>query len=106
SPTGGRQRRLIEHVRTLYRPDDFGEAQADPLALLPLEMVEALALPGESYKLAFTPGLLAQVYQRPRDAVQPLGAPPAENLLPDPAAVLGGQGAERGGYVELDNDGR
>ncbi len=56
------QKRLIEHVRTLYRPDDFGVAQNDPLALLPLGAVERLALVGESYKLAFTPGLLSAVY--------------------------------------------
>jgi RHS repeat-associated protein len=63
SPTTGMwQKRLIEHVRTLYRPDDLGVAQNDPLALLPLSTAESLALPGESYKLAFTPGLLAGVY--------------------------------------------
>lgn len=96
--TSVKQRRLIEHVRTLYRPDDFGIAQNDPLALLPLGTVYPLALPGESYKLAFTPGLLARVYQRPLDVVQPPGAPPPEHLLPTPADVLGGQGADRGGY--------
>jgi hypothetical protein len=63
SPTQGvLQKRLIEHVRTLYRPDDLGVAQNDPLALLPSGTVERLALPGESYKLAFTPGLLTGVY--------------------------------------------
>jgi len=103
-PTNGRQRRLIEQLRTLYRPDDLGAARNDPLALLPFETVEPLALPGETYKLAFTPGLLTQVYQRPHD-----GRPP-ENLLPDPASVLlargaGGQAADRGGYVDLDGDG-
>jgi len=97
-PTNGRQRRLIEQVRTFYRPDDLGAAQNDPLALLPLGTLEPLALPGESYKLAFTPGLLAQVYQRPRDTDQPPGAPAPENLLPNPVNVLGGQGADRGGY--------
>jgi hypothetical protein len=56
------QKRLIEQVRTLYRPNDLGGTQDDPLALLPLGKVESLALPGESYKLALTPGLLAQVY--------------------------------------------
>jgi RHS repeat-associated protein len=76
-----RQKRLIEHARTLYSKDDL-------TALLPLAQLEPLALPGESYKLAFTPGLLAQAYQRE-------GQP----LLPDPAAVLGGQGTGRGGYV-------
>ncbi|NYT10461.1 MAG: hypothetical protein GKC09_11120, partial [Methanosarcinales archaeon] len=53
--------RLIEHVRTLYRPDDLGVSKNDPLALLPLGTVESLALPGESYKLAFTPGLVNEV---------------------------------------------
>ena len=56
------QKRLIEQVRTLYRPNDLGGTPDDPLALLPLGKVESLALPGESYKLALTPGLLAQVY--------------------------------------------
>jgi RHS repeat-associated protein len=103
-PTNARQRRLIEQVRTYYRPDDLGATRNDPLALLPFEQVEALALPGETYKLAFTPGLLAQVYQRPR-----AGQPP-ENLLPNPGDVLpadvrGGQVADRGGYVDLDGGG-
>ncbi|MGB4227400.1 MAG: SpvB/TcaC N-terminal domain-containing protein [Candidatus Dechloromonas phosphoritropha] len=65
------QKRLIEHVRTLYRPDDLGASHGgDPLALLTLGQLESLALPGESYKLAFTPGLLAQVYgERVSDAM-------------------------------------
>src|SRR5262249_41117122 len=63
SPTTGMlQKRLIKHVRTLYRRDNLGIAQNDPLALLPLGTAESLALPGESYKLAFRPGLLAGVY--------------------------------------------
>jgi RHS repeat-associated protein len=48
-------RRLIEHVRTRYRRDDL-------TGPLPLGQVESLALPYESYQLAFTPGLLTQVY--------------------------------------------
>ena len=48
TPTDGRQRRLIEHVRTLYRRDDLSGA-------LPLGALESLALPLESYQLAFTP---------------------------------------------------
>ncbi|AGL03143.1 SpvB/TcaC N-terminal domain-containing protein [Desulfoscipio gibsoniae] len=81
-------RRLIEHVRTLYRPDNLGMPQNNPLKLLPLGELEPLALPGETYKLAFTPGLLAQVFQRN-------GQP----MLPNPADVLGGQGADQGGYL-------
>jgi RHS repeat-associated protein len=98
APTSGRQRRLIEHARTLYRPDDLGAAQNDPLALLSLGRLERLALPGEAYRLAFTPGLLAQVFQRD-----------GQSLLPDPADVLGGQGGHRGGYLssqQLTADGR
>lgn len=91
------QKRIIEHTRTLYRPDDCGVARNDPLALLPPERFEPLALPGESYKLAFTPGLLAQVYQ----VYQRNGQP----LLPDPGAVLRGTAGDQGGYVDLDGNG-
>ncbi len=88
-------RRLIEQVRTLYRANDLGVAQNNPLALLPFKTVESNALPGESYKLAFTPGLL-DVYERD-----------GQKLLPvNPASVLEGGGADRGGYVDLVNDGR
>jgi RHS repeat-associated protein len=84
-PTSGEQRRLIEHVRTLYRRNDL-------TALLPLGEIQSLALPGDTFRLAFTPGLIAQVFQRD-----------AEPLLPNPADVLGGQGADRGGYVASQN---
>lgn len=89
-------RRLIEQVRTLYRKDDL-------TALLPLGQLEPLALAGEHYKLAFTPGLLAQAFQRP------LGGNTFENLLPTPTAVLAGQGEKDGGYLPsqaLKADGR
>ena len=49
------QRRLIEHVRTLYRSN----ALVGPL---PLRQLQSRALPFESYKLALTPGLVAAVY--------------------------------------------
>ncbi|MGB0128967.1 MAG: toxin TcdB middle/C-terminal domain-containing protein, partial [Rhodocyclaceae bacterium] len=49
------QKRLIEHVRTRYRANDLSD-------LLPLGTLESLALTGESYKLAFTPGLLDRVF--------------------------------------------
>lgn len=80
-------RRLIEWVRTLYRRDDL-------TGLLPPGVLQSLALLGESYKLAFTPGLLAQVFQRNGQA-----------LLPSPAAILGGQGVDQGGYVDPDGSG-
>ncbi|MFF3871893.1 SpvB/TcaC N-terminal domain-containing protein [Streptomyces sp. NPDC001978] len=94
--SGGQRRRPIEWLRTLYRRDDL-------TGLLPLGDLQPLALPGESYKLAFTPGLLAQVFLRPRQGQAP------EPLLPDPAAVLGGQAGSRGGYLQsqmLKADGR
>jgi RHS repeat-associated protein len=47
--------RLIEHVRTVYRADDL-------TSLLPPGTVESLALPGESYKLALTPGLARRLF--------------------------------------------
>ena len=51
-PTPGEtQKRLIERVCSLYRKNDL-------TALLPLATLESLALPGESYKLALTRGLL------------------------------------------------
>jgi hypothetical protein len=56
------QKRLVDHQRTLYRPNDFGAVSGDSLALLPLGALESRALPGESYTLAFTPGLLTLVY--------------------------------------------
>lgn len=84
--TGSQRRRPIEWLRTLYRRDDLN-------GLLPLGQLQSLGLPGESYKLAFTPGLLAQVFQRPRQGQAP------EPLLPNPAAVLGGQGGNQGGYL-------
>ena len=88
------QKRLIEHVRTHYREDDL-------TSLLPLGKLEPLALPGESDTLAFTPGLLKQVYTRRRSGQ------PDEPLLPaDPVQLtqwLGGKGADQGGYVQIDN---
>jgi RHS repeat-associated protein len=75
------QRRLIEHARSLYRRDDL-------TGLLPLGELESLAVNGESYQLAFTPGLIDQVFRRD-------GQP----LIPIPADVLGGGGENRGGYV-------
>jgi len=87
-------RRLIGRMRTFYRPDDMGAAAGDPKTLLPLGNLEPLALPGSSHKLAFTPGLISQVYQRGATA-----------LLLSPRSVLGSVAADGGGYVDLDGDG-
>ncbi len=58
--TTGLQKRPIEHVRALYRRDS--EANTTKPTALALGQIESLALPYESFKLAFTPGLLTQVY--------------------------------------------
>ncbi|MGI5413970.1 SpvB/TcaC N-terminal domain-containing protein [Streptomyces chartreusis] len=56
TPTPGAvERRLIEHVHTLYRADDLSRA-LDP------GEVETLALPYETYRRALSPGLVADVY--------------------------------------------
>lgn len=94
APAGILCRRMIEATRTVYRSDDLTQ-------LLPLSSMQALALPGQSYRLAFTPGLLTTVYQRPH------GGQPVEALLPSPLSVLAGDAthfADRGGYVDLDGD--
>ncbi len=85
-------RRLIEHVRTLYRSNDL-------TGLLPLGVLNTLALPGESYKLAFTPGLVSSVYQRKYKD-------PPEKLLPDDRSdILGSKAPDGCGYIDLDGDG-
>lgn len=90
-PTIGRQRRLIDRQRTYYRRNDLS-------ARLALAQIESLALPFESYQLVFTPGLLTNTYRRVRGNQ-------IENLLPNVAPVLGGNGSHGGGYVDLDTDG-
>lgn len=80
APTSGRERRLIERVRTLY----LNKELSGPL---PLGEVESLALPYESYKMAFTPGLL-EVYQ-------------SKISKQEVIALLKGEGK----YKDLDTDG-
>jgi RHS repeat-associated protein len=70
-------RRIIEHKRSLYRHDDLSGP-------LPSGELQPLAIEFENYELAFTPGLLAQVYG---DRVN-------EEML-----------ANEGGYVHLEDDG-
>jgi RHS repeat-associated protein len=89
---GPQRRRPMERSRTFYRRNDMS-------GLLPLGEIQSLCLAGEAYKLAFTPGLLEQTFQRPRPGHS------AEALLPNPALVLGGRDASSGGYVDLDGDG-
>lgn len=52
---GTLEKRLIEHVRTIYRSNNLN----GPLLL---HQLESLALPFEIYKLAFTPGLVNNIY--------------------------------------------
>lgn len=52
---GKAQRRLIEHLRTLYLSNDL-------VTTLPLNSLESLAIPFESYQLAYTPGLLTDIF--------------------------------------------
>ncbi|HEY3824518.1 MAG TPA: SpvB/TcaC N-terminal domain-containing protein, partial [Bryobacteraceae bacterium] len=87
-------RRLLKSSRTLYRPDDMGASAGDAAALLPLGSLESLALAGDSYTLAFTAGLVSQIYQRAGTA-----------LLPDPASVFGSVAPDGGGYVDPDGNG-
>ena len=86
-------RRLLKCARTYYRPDDMGAAANDVKALLPLGVLQSLALPGCGYTLAFTPDLISQVYQRSATA-----------LLPTPPGVFGSIAADGGGYVDLDQN--
>jgi RHS repeat-associated protein len=76
------EKRVIEQLRTVYRKNDLA-------ALLPVGKVESKAFPGESYKLAFTPGLL-NIFQ--------IDASRAELT-----AILTGP---EGGYRNLDGNGR
>lgn len=49
------QKRLIEHVRTIYRSNNLKDA-------LPLHQMASLALPFESYQLAYTPSLINDIF--------------------------------------------
>lgn len=52
---GSYQKRLIEHIRTTYYQNNLTSG-------LPLHRLESLALPFESYQLAYTPDLLYDIY--------------------------------------------
>ncbi|NTW07082.1 MAG: insecticidal toxin complex protein, partial [Syntrophaceae bacterium] len=52
---GKAQRRLIEHVRNIFYKNDLTGA-------LPLHQLDSLALPFESYQLAYTPALLTDIF--------------------------------------------
>ena len=55
TPSAARTRRLIERVCSRYRKDDL-------TGPLPHAHLESMAIPYESYKQAFTPGLMSNVF--------------------------------------------
>lgn len=50
------QRRLIEHTRTVYYKNNL-------TGPLPLSQLESMAIPYEQYQLAYTPELLAEIFE-------------------------------------------
>lgn len=52
---GTPQKRLIEHIRSIYRSDNLKDA-------LPLYQLASLGLPFESYQLAYTPALVDHIF--------------------------------------------
>ncbi|MCA9898477.1 MAG: hypothetical protein KC423_01435 [Anaerolineales bacterium] len=76
-----KQKRLIEHGRTRFRVHDLSGP-------LPFGQIDALALPYEQYKLAFTPGLLDLYTEK-------IVRADLEKIL-----------AKEGRYVVLDGDGQ
>ena len=79
--TNLQQKRLIEKVRSLYLKDDLSGP-------LPLGTIESLALPYETCKQAFTPGLLSKIY----------GSKLSEHQI---KTIL----EQEGKYLDLDADG-
>jgi RHS repeat-associated protein len=79
-------RRLLDETRTYYRSDRLER-------ILPLGVIGALSLPGQTYKLAMTPGLLAQVYHCSESE---------KSLIPDVEQVL----FDEGKYVDLTGGGQ
>ena len=95
SPTNGKQRRLIERVRSLYRKNaDADRTDPTPLAL---GEIDSLALPYESYKLAFTSTLLNRVLVV-SNKIDGNGL----NTLLKKRQEAGKDFTDGGGYVELD----
>ena len=87
----GRAKRLVDLSREIFRSNDMSR-------LLPLGKIESHALAGESYMLAFTPGLLSNTYRRR----QVNGT--SENLIPNPNETMAGSD-HQAYYRDLDGDG-
>jgi RHS repeat-associated protein len=79
-------RRLLKRDRTLYRADNLDR-------LLRFGELQPLALPGHKYRLAFTQGLLEEIYRRETPNHS------SENLLPHSEQIL----RDEGRYLNLDN---
>ena len=88
-----KQKRLIKCVRTLYRKNDL-------TGLLTKDQLEPKALPGESYRLAFTPDLLTGVFRLQRQD----GTWDELVTTQSAAEILGSNAGDGGGYVDLDRD--
>ena len=73
-----------------YRPNDCGASRNDAAALLEKTKLESRALAGESYSLAFTPDLLANIYRRD-----------SANLLPTDLPTL----RDEAGYRDIEGNG-
>lgn len=56
STAAGLARRIVEHTQMLYRANNLSNT------LLPLGTAESMGLPGESYQLVFTPGLISRIF--------------------------------------------
>ena len=87
-----KKKRLLGRSITVYRSDDLER-------LLPFGILESRGIPGTSYTLCFTPGLVQKLFIRQIPGQSP------ENLLPSPKDVLQGTGDQQGGYVDLENNG-
>lgn len=94
--TSGIQQRLVEQVRVLYRAN--ADANTTDPTPLPLGDVDSLALPCETYRLAFTPGLLEGVF--PEEVVDRAEL----RALLEKTGETGGGPTDGGGYVELDGN--
>ncbi|HRI70383.1 MAG TPA: SpvB/TcaC N-terminal domain-containing protein, partial [Polyangium sp.] len=85
------QKRLVEHVKQRYY-DSTTLGGANPGAL-PFGQVDRLALPYETYALAFTPGLLTDAFT---------GRTPSIDVAAVTALLTANQTPNDGGYVEED----
>jgi RHS repeat-associated protein len=94
--TSGIQQRLVEQVRVLYRAN--AEANTTDPTPLPPGIVDSLVLPCETYRLAFTPGLLEGVF--PEEVVDQAEL----RALLEKTGETGGEPTDGGGYRLMDGN--